>query len=64
MDTPLVIALVIELISVVTICTRIQVDNTDGKAWVVAACGICNLIIIGGVIIYYLRDVYPVIHGR
>lgn len=60
----LIIALVIDLILVITSATALQVDIDDGKAWIMMICTCADIAIVGGLVIYYLLWVYPVLHGR
>ena len=64
MEAWLVIAIIVELATVITAATAVQYDKDDGKAWIILICGIVNLAIIGGMIIYYLINILPIVHGR
>lgn len=64
MEAWLVIAVIVELVTVITAATAVQYDSNNAKSWIMLLCGLGNVAIIGGMIIYYLINILPIVHGR
>lgn len=65
MEVWLVIAGIVEILGLVCATTAVQYDKDDTKAWLLVLATGINTSIIGGMLIYYLVYIYPVVQlGR
>ncbi len=64
MDKPLIIVLVITLGSLIASTLIIARNPDEGARWTVLLVDVATLLLVGGALMYYYADVYPIIYGR
>jgi hypothetical protein len=64
MTGALCVVLVLSIADVIIQATRLQEDKDDGRARLSMLAQLAEVCIIGSMLIYYLKNIYPILLGR